>query len=94
MVASAGCLPMPLLRHHLVRFSAKLFAINSSRIPSQHKPPSDAKSGLGDLEKALGAKLSISGKPLREHFGEILKGLIEQKQAAPSLVRTKFGRFD
>jgi Transposase DDE domain group 1 len=46
MVASAGCLPMPLLRHHLARFSAKLFAINSSRIPPQHKPPSGAKSGL------------------------------------------------
>jgi hypothetical protein len=40
---------MPLLRHHLARFSAKLFAINSSRIPPQHKPPSGAKSGLGDL---------------------------------------------
>jgi hypothetical protein len=47
---------------------------------------------LGDLEKALGAKLSISGKPLREHFGEILKGLIEQKQAASSLVRTKISK--
>jgi hypothetical protein len=40
---------MPLLRHHLARFSAKLFAINSSRIPPQHKPPSDAKSGLAEL---------------------------------------------
>jgi hypothetical protein len=37
---------MPLLRHHLARFSAKLFAINSSRIPPQPKPPSGAKSGL------------------------------------------------
>src|SRR6266403_749785 len=46
MVAWAGCLPMPLLRHHLARFSAKLSAINSSRIPPQHKPPSGAKSGL------------------------------------------------
>jgi hypothetical protein len=45
-VASARCLPMPLLRYHLARFSAKLFAINSSRIPSQHTPPSGAKSGL------------------------------------------------
>jgi len=44
---SVGCLPMPLLRHHLARFSAKLFAINSSPIPPQHKPPSGAKSGLG-----------------------------------------------
>ncbi|HET9377687.1 MAG TPA: CNNM domain-containing protein, partial [Chthoniobacterales bacterium] len=46
MVAWAGCLSMPLLRHHLARFSAKLFAINSSRIPPQHIPPSGAKSGL------------------------------------------------
>src|SRR6266403_3829508 len=46
MVASAGCLSMPLLRHHLAPFSAKLFAINSSRIPPQPKPPSGAKSGL------------------------------------------------
>jgi hypothetical protein len=43
---------MPLLRHHLARFSAKLFAINSSRIPPQHKPPSDAKSGLRHPEFA------------------------------------------
>src|SRR5258708_37921691 len=49
MVALARCLPMPLLRHHLARFSAKLFAINSSRIPPQHKPPSGAKSGLVGL---------------------------------------------
>jgi predicted site-specific integrase-resolvase len=49
MVASVGCLSMPLLRHHLARFSAKLFAINSSHIPPQHKPPSGAKSGLGHL---------------------------------------------
>src|SRR5260221_1090866 len=48
MVAWAGCLPMPLLRHHLAPFSAKLFAINSSRIPPQPKPPSGAKSGLKD----------------------------------------------
>jgi hypothetical protein len=46
MVASVGCLPMPLLRHLLIRFSTKHFAINSSRIPPQHKPSSDAKSGL------------------------------------------------
>jgi len=46
MVAVAGCLSMPLLRHHLARFWAKLFAINSSRIPPQPKPPSGAKSGL------------------------------------------------
>src|SRR5258708_8003025 len=48
MVAWAGCLSMPLLRHHLAPFSAKLFAINSSRIPPQPKPPSGAKSGLGN----------------------------------------------
>ena len=53
MVAAAGCLSMPLLRHHLARFSAKLFAINSSSIPPQHKPPSGAKSGL--TPKAFGA---------------------------------------
>jgi len=53
MAASAGCLPMPLLRHHLARFSAKLFAINSSRIPPQHKPPSGAKSGLGTRKISL-----------------------------------------
>jgi hypothetical protein len=47
MVALAGCLPMPLLRHHLARFSAKLLAVNPSRVPPQHKPPSGAKSGLG-----------------------------------------------
>src|SRR4029077_8808082 len=46
MVAVAGCLSMSLLRHHLARFWAKLFAINSSRIPPQPKPPSGAKSGL------------------------------------------------
>jgi hypothetical protein len=49
MVASAGRLLMPLLRHHLAGFSAKLFAIDSSRIPPQHLPPSGAKSGLGRL---------------------------------------------
>jgi len=53
MVAWAGCLPMPLLRHHLARFSAKLLAINPSRVPPQHKPPSGAKSGLGGLEFRL-----------------------------------------
>jgi hypothetical protein len=31
----------------VARFWARLFAINSSRIPPQHKPPSGAKSGLG-----------------------------------------------
>src|ERR1700730_6033791 len=62
MVAWAGCLPMPLLRHHLARFSAKLFAINSSRIPPQHKPPSGAKSGL-ESQKARFACLSDGSAP-------------------------------
>jgi hypothetical protein len=53
MVALAGCLPMPLLRHHLARFSAKLLAVNPSRVPPQHKPPSGAKSGLGYPEARL-----------------------------------------
>jgi len=60
MVASAGCLPMPLLRHHLARFSPRLFAINSSRIPPQHKPPSGAKSGLGALVYKLAAENTTS----------------------------------
>ena len=33
----------------LARFSAKLLAVNPSRVPPQHKPPSGAKSGLADL---------------------------------------------
>ena len=61
MVASAGCLSMPLLRHHLAPFSAKLFAINSSRIPPQPKPPSGAKSGLGPQEPLSKAPVFFPG---------------------------------
>jgi Protein of unknown function (DUF2800) len=42
---------------------------------------------LGDLEKALGKKLKIRGKDLKERMGEILAGLIEEKQNAASLKR-------
>jgi hypothetical protein len=46
MVASAGCLPMPLLRHHLARFSASHFPIATSRTSPLRKPSHGAKSGL------------------------------------------------
>jgi Protein of unknown function (DUF2800) len=42
---------------------------------------------LGDLEKALGRKLGLKGKPLKERMGEILRGLIEEKANAASLKR-------
>lgn len=42
---------------------------------------------LGDIEKALGKKLKLKGKPLKEKLGEILHGLIEEKQNAGSLKR-------
>jgi hypothetical protein len=42
---------------------------------------------LGDLEKALGKKLGLKGKPLKERMGEILRGLIEEKANAASLKR-------
>jgi Protein of unknown function (DUF2800) len=42
---------------------------------------------LGDLEKALGRKLGLKGKPLKERMGEILRGLIEEKPNAASLKR-------
>jgi hypothetical protein len=42
---------------------------------------------LGDLEKALGRKLSLKGKPLKERMNEILRGLIEEKANAASLKR-------
>jgi hypothetical protein len=42
---------------------------------------------LGDLEKALGKKLSLKGKPLKERMNEILRGLIEEKANAASLKR-------
>jgi Protein of unknown function (DUF2800) len=44
---------------------------------------------LGDLEKALGRKLGLKGKPLKERMGEILQGLIEEKPNAASLKRVK-----
>jgi Protein of unknown function (DUF2800) len=44
---------------------------------------------LGDLEKALGRKLGLKGKPLKERMGEILHGLIEEKANAASLKRVK-----
>jgi Protein of unknown function (DUF2800) len=42
---------------------------------------------LGDLEKALGKKLGLKGKPLKERMSEILRGLIEEKANAASLKR-------
>jgi hypothetical protein len=42
---------------------------------------------LGELEKALGKKLKLKGKELKERTGEILAGLIEEKQNAASLKR-------
>jgi hypothetical protein len=42
---------------------------------------------LGDLEKALGKKLGLKGKPLKERMGEILRGLIEERPNAASLKR-------
>jgi RecB family exonuclease len=42
---------------------------------------------LGDLEKALGKKLGLKGKPLKERMGEILRGLVEEKANAASLKR-------
>src|ERR1700747_3426993 len=52
---------MPLLRHLLVRFSTKHSAINSSPIPPQRKPSSDAKSGLGPLRPLPNALLRLHG---------------------------------
>jgi hypothetical protein len=42
---------------------------------------------LGELEKALGKKLKIKGKELKERTNQILAGLIEEKQNAASLKR-------
>jgi PD-(D/E)XK nuclease superfamily len=42
---------------------------------------------LGDLEKALGAKLKLKGAALKERMNEILRGLIEEKPNAASLKR-------
>jgi hypothetical protein len=44
---------------------------------------------LGDLERALGRKLKLKGKELKERMGEILQGLIEEKPNAASLKRVK-----
>jgi hypothetical protein len=38
---------MPLLRHHLARFSARSSTINSNRISPLCEPSHGAKSGLG-----------------------------------------------
>jgi hypothetical protein len=42
---------------------------------------------LGALEEALGRKLKLKGKELKERTGEILAGLIKEKQNAASLKR-------
>jgi uncharacterized protein DUF2800 len=42
---------------------------------------------LGELEKALGKKLGLKGKALKERTNQILAGLIEEKQNAASLKR-------
>jgi tetratricopeptide (TPR) repeat protein len=44
---------------------------------------------LGDLEKALGKKLRLKGPELKERFGQILNGLITEKQNGASLKRVK-----
>jgi RecB family exonuclease len=44
---------------------------------------------LMDLERALGKKLGLRGKDLKERMGEILQGLIEEKPNAASLKRVK-----
>jgi hypothetical protein len=47
---------------------------------------------LGDLEKALGAKLKLKGAVLKERMNEILRGLIEEKPNAASLKRVSANR--
>jgi PD-(D/E)XK nuclease superfamily len=42
---------------------------------------------LGELEKALGKKLKLKGKELKERTNQILAGLLEEKQNAASLKR-------
>ena len=42
---------------------------------------------LGDLEKALGKKLKIRGKELKERMNTILQGLVEERQNSASLKR-------
>jgi RecB family exonuclease len=44
---------------------------------------------LGDLEKALGKKLSLRGKELKERMNGILHGLVEERANAASLKRIK-----
>jgi hypothetical protein len=42
---------------------------------------------LGDLEKALGKKLGLRGKELKERMNTILQGLVEERQNSASLKR-------
>ena len=44
---------------------------------------------LGDLEKALGRRLKLKAKEAKAKLNEILAGLIEEKQNAPSLRRVR-----
>jgi hypothetical protein len=44
---------------------------------------------LGDLERALGKKLSLRGKELKERMNTILQGLVEERQNGASLKRIK-----
>lgn len=44
---------------------------------------------LGELEKALGRKLSLKGPAIKERMNQILNGLLEEKQNKPSLKRIK-----
>jgi tetratricopeptide (TPR) repeat protein len=44
---------------------------------------------LGDLEKALGKKLKLKGKDLKERMNAILQGLVEERPNAASLKRVK-----
>jgi len=67
---------MPLLRHHLARFSAKLFAINSSSIPPQHKPPSGAKSGL-IVRVPAGSQKIVSPNKIQAEYVWTIPGGIE-----------------
>lgn len=44
---------------------------------------------LGELERALGKKLSLKGQAIKERMNQILNGLLEEKQNKPSLKRVK-----
>jgi hypothetical protein len=46
MAAYPRCPVMPLLRHHLARFSAKNFTIDSNHVSPLREPSHGAKSGL------------------------------------------------